>query len=471
MSTYDYEPGNHDSVVFEQRRRPGGLYDYITNLVSQKMGKSAFANTVPGTDFVRATRPGTRTYGFMEKDGRPFNCNVFGEILGPKHGTLMTARYNHFPGDDRFNPMPLTDSSKPAKAVIALGCPTLATDALYGLWYNQLCAAVDLRASDKKWEEETGGNQKLIVKEFVKNRMQPASSDAVPDTLLLTGPAMYTVPPQGSTDSANGNADATTSPQPSRNRMKRRRIDADTSTSSPSIGSSSVNQMATTTNSSLSAYPTGDQIFVGATYDPCLQFDYGGPSFNQTHAQLVQPDFRDVTQKLICPWEFYDKLRPGTLILANIDIVVYPVPTRKFAFKVYHANILSLRVLAESDVPVQRPEPYQVPKAVASETEPVPATTDDHDTNDVSIHQEDSPELLDLPTVYLQECNSSSLSETLADISTINPKDLEGYPNPSEEVDVAMEILELEDKGSRVDDDQFSISRGKGKRASKGKKN
>ncbi|KAK7436326.1 hypothetical protein VKT23_019173 [Stygiomarasmius scandens] len=141
-----------------------------------------------------------------------------------------------------------------------------------------------------------------------------------------------------------------------RERMKRRRLD-DTSTTSKveptaevSTTLSSTSLRSTTRNGVV--YPTDDQVFVGATYDPKLQLDYGGKNFAQVNARLVQPDFRDVHQKLICPWEFYDKLRPRTLVMANVNFAVYVMDGRK----IYHANILSLRILGVSDLPVDPPQ-------------------------------------------------------------------------------------------------------------------
>ncbi|THU91929.1 hypothetical protein K435DRAFT_800853 [Dendrothele bispora CBS 962.96] len=379
MSSLDtafyYRPGDHDSELLMLRRHDNGLYDYVVGLITNRMEKSALANMTPGEDFVRAIRPASRGYGYMEKDGRPFNCNVFGEILGPRYGTLMTARYNHFPGEDRFNPIPLRDSNRSTKGIIVIGCPSFATPMLADAWYNQLTTAVQLREYDAMWERETGSVPRAGAKEFVKNTDNPKDPDVEPDCMVLTGPPMYMVPPQGTQSLPTSNTPSEPPASP-RNNMKKRRIGssgesisvknetqkAPTSSSTGPPTSSISSSGSKTTASSLKVYPSGDQIFVGATYDPRLQLDYGGQGFAQVHARLVQPDFRDVSQRLICPWEFYDKLRPGTLIMANIDISVFIIEGRK----IYHANILSLRVLGDSDVPVDKPRPFQTPSVVPS---------------------------------------------------------------------------------------------------------
>ncbi|KAK7445784.1 hypothetical protein VKT23_014780 [Stygiomarasmius scandens] len=294
----------------------------------------------------------------------------------------MTARYNHYPGENRFDPIPLEDNSKPCKAVIALGCPSNAIQKLADIWYDQMCAADELRRYNREWEQDVAASvaasgqrpESFLVKEFVKNTDFPSTVDAEPNCMLLTGPVMYVVPPQGTHGSA-GNG--TTPAPPTRDRMKRRRLNNDgksvstadepseTEASRVATSNSTVDSSESTAdaaNTGGQQYPKGDQIFVGATYDPTLQLDYGGKAFQLVNLRLQQPDFRDVNQQLIPPWEFYDKLRPGTLVIANVDFTVYLMNGRK----TYHANILSLRVLGKSDIPIEKPRIFLPPKSVAS---------------------------------------------------------------------------------------------------------
>ncbi|THU90129.1 hypothetical protein K435DRAFT_864605 [Dendrothele bispora CBS 962.96] len=371
MSAFNYQPGSVSNRLFDLRRESGGLYDYLVDLLNKQMGKSFFANAEVGKDFTRSVK-GRGMYSFVDKESqeRPFTTNVFGEIMGAKYGTLLTARYNHYPGEDRHNPLPLTDSSKPTKAVIALGCPSNATEPLRNLWYNQLCAAVELRKYDLQWEQEVAnavtakGQQaeSFVVKEFVKNTDYPSVFDVEPNCMILTGPAMYTTPPQGSSNTLTSSNKSAPSV---RDRMKRRKLneggfvvtDGGSSASEVSPQSSSVQTTASSVSLGSKVYPTKEDVFVGATYNPNLQHDFGGKAFAFNNARLVQPDFRDVTQQLIGPWDFYEKLKPGTLVMANIDVAVFLVHGRK----TYHANILSLRVLGESGVSVERPQVFVPP--------------------------------------------------------------------------------------------------------------
>lgn len=51
--------------------------------------------------------------------------------------------------------------------------------------------------------------------------------------------------------------------------------------------------------------------------------DYGGPFFQHQKNKLVQLDIRDIDNELIAPWNMYDKLRPGTVVLVVATLVVW----------------------------------------------------------------------------------------------------------------------------------------------------
>lgn len=62
------------------------------------------------------------------------------------------------------------------------------------------------------------------------------------------------------------------------------------------------------------------EVKVGAFYDPALAPDFGGSFFDLNHNKLVQLDIRDEDNELVPAWKFYEVLRPGTLILANVSL-------------------------------------------------------------------------------------------------------------------------------------------------------
>ena len=95
---------------------------------------------------------------------------------------------------------------------------------------------------------------------------------------------------------------------------------------------------------------TFPEIAIGAFYDPRLLPDYGGTLFRLVHAKLVQRNVVDDTEALIPPWEAYDKLRPGTLVLMKVQLLTFNFEDqqRNGTRKIYQFLIERLRVLAPS---------------------------------------------------------------------------------------------------------------------------
>jgi hypothetical protein len=74
---------------------------------------------------------------------------------------------------------------------------------------------------------------------------------------------------------------------------------------------------------SLTGLPLGGEIRLGAFYDPGLLEDYGGAYFDHERAKLVQHDVRYKANQLIPPWEYYEALKPGTLVLILATLHCY----------------------------------------------------------------------------------------------------------------------------------------------------
>jgi len=70
-------------------------------------------------------------------------------------------------------------------------------------------------------------------------------------------------------------------------------------------------------------------IVPGAYYDPHLLPDFGGPAFRLVNAKLLQREIVDAEGNLIPPWEMYDKLRPGTLVLMKVQLLTFELPDRQ----------------------------------------------------------------------------------------------------------------------------------------------
>ncbi|KAJ7606485.1 hypothetical protein DFH06DRAFT_1348024 [Mycena polygramma] len=109
--------------------------------------------------------------------------------------------------------------------------------------------------------------------------------------------------------------------------------------------------------SSANAEPRPEDIRLGAHYEPALLPDYGGPYFNHVKSKLVQLDVRNINNDLIPPWKFYDALKPGTLVLALVSLHCFVMTDisgkERKERKIYQMNAHSIRVLADSDEPVE----------------------------------------------------------------------------------------------------------------------
>ncbi|KAJ3884579.1 hypothetical protein GG344DRAFT_83823 [Lentinula edodes] len=282
---------------------------------------------------------------------------VVGEVLGENHGTLLGAQGNHYPGKDNGNV--ITDQSK-AKPVIVIGAPSGKHGGMSDIFYNQICTFFDICRHESIGETK----EKFNVKEFVKS----INNNHEMDAMILTGNLLYSVRDfafileitftQSSQVHKNDDNSSTPSGTASHSPYKKRRLDergSENSTTSTSVA-----------DVDAVIYPELDQIVVGARYDHRCMTGYGGNGFNQCFAELIQPDWKDIDGNLILPWEFHDKVRPGTLVVVNVSLQVYVIPQKDSLpkNKVYNAVINSLRVWAESDVPLALPKAFTAGKIV-----------------------------------------------------------------------------------------------------------
>ncbi|KAF8349442.1 hypothetical protein F5887DRAFT_1156523 [Amanita rubescens] len=99
-------------------------------------------------------------------------------------------------------------------------------------------------------------------------------------------------------------------------------------------------------------------IVPGAYYDPHLLPDFGGPAFRLVNAKLLQREIVDAEGNLIPPWEMYDKLRPGTLVLMKVQLLTFELPDRQKSGlrKTYQFLIDRIRVVAHSEGEMEMPD-------------------------------------------------------------------------------------------------------------------
>ena len=75
----------------------------------------------------------------------------------------------------------------------------------------------------------------------------------------------------------------------------------------------------------LRALLTFPDVVLSAFYDPWVLPDFGGPLFQLVHAKLIQRNLTDIFDQLILPWETYDKLWPGTLVLMKVQLLTFDI--------------------------------------------------------------------------------------------------------------------------------------------------
>ncbi|KAJ4477600.1 hypothetical protein C8R41DRAFT_923064 [Lentinula lateritia] len=329
MSYSTYTPNSFQSPLFASRNEKDGIYDTLLQSFKDA-GPTGLCNAEYKGDFhPHSTDSWSGNYTYVDNTSSICTFNVLGEVLGEDHGTLLGAQGNHYPGANNDNV--LTDYRK-AKPVIVLGTPSGNTTSMADIFFNQICTFLDIRAS-----EQSGETGKIYVKEIVKS----IKNDGVLDTIVLTGGLLYT-----------------------------RKID-DRDNEAP-VG-------PTPTDAGAPVLPKSQDVFVNARYNCRLMTGYGGNAYNQCYAGLVQPRWVDLDGDLIKPWEFHDKVRPGTLIVANISLQVFVIPQSNGPYKtkkIYNAVINLLRVMAESDLPIALPCPFVLGQSRTSQPSSVSAPTE-----------------------------------------------------------------------------------------------
>ncbi|KAJ6546322.1 hypothetical protein B0H10DRAFT_1326960 [Mycena sp. CBHHK59/15] len=196
-------------------------------------------------------------------------------------------------------------ASKSHRKVLALRCPTEAPDGLRTMFVNGVAVCDTIRAADEAQEEEIG--KKFEITEWITCGEGEGGSEAIEDiVLLLRLHKIYEV----SNDSSKDNSSSAP-------RSPRKRITKVTSTeksNEKSDGSGDVD---------IDAVAQVTERQVGDTYPPEKLPDHQGRYFAQDKTKLVQRDYRDFNGSLIAPYELYEKLTEGTLVLVMLSFSTY----------------------------------------------------------------------------------------------------------------------------------------------------
>ncbi|KAK7037890.1 hypothetical protein R3P38DRAFT_2770252 [Favolaschia claudopus] len=335
-------------LVFEQRLT-SGLYDELVQNL-QAMGKLALGNVDCPDDFARHQPQYSNNIEFRASSGFEFRTMIVGEVAGSTQGTVLRATGNYFTGDPVifFSFQPIDDSKKSVKDILALVTPTSASNRLANFFQNQTVPLRDAIDQEIELESRAVPFQEYVLRPWMRSLQENSDQD---DIIMVHMAPKYGVP------ASVGSAVST----PRRGKRK-----LDEVVSRPALTQPS----AVTSVASDSEVPKPDasQIRVGAFYDPRLLCDYGGEYFRQVKARLIQLDVRDATSRregdqedpLVPPWEFYERLRPGTLVLVDASLHVFVMndtdskgAIRPKKRKIYQINAHSIKILANSDFPVE----------------------------------------------------------------------------------------------------------------------
>ncbi|KIK53149.1 hypothetical protein GYMLUDRAFT_250578 [Collybiopsis luxurians FD-317 M1] len=312
MSYFTYVPNSFSSPLIQERTVGDGIYDKVVQSFI-KLGPKALYNAEPNMHFFRSSSESWNKNGYMfrDADSVQYSGNV---------------------------PQQLTDKSK-AKWVIVIACPSQAPRNLKNLFKNQIAMFANMAEADG-----ASDNTKDLL---VKHMNCPLKNGEKDEAIALTSVTyMYTVPRKVNTSSQS-------TPSPKK-KYRKRALDEDSESEPESAVEPEVVDPGV--DDGPPVLPTEREIFVGADYDRRLMPGYGGRVFAQCFARLVQQNWRRMDNKLILPWEYHEKLRPGTLIVANVSIRVWDMNATEGSKMRRKAVINSLRVIATSDVPIVIPK-------------------------------------------------------------------------------------------------------------------
>jgi len=267
---------------------------------------------------------------------------LFGEIAIDSSGTAISVK-----GNVIIRSLPqvryINDDTR-VKNTIALAQPSGVMAGVSIGWNNQIAELTNVCEKD----EMKDGSTNVDHHQWLRSSR---SSGSPKDLIVVHMEPSYEVPKTAATSSVS---------QPQKRSLDD--LDAASAAAQPSL---------VVTDTNVLHYPTDDEIFPGAYYDPRLLPDYGlgGDLFKHQLARLVQQNVRGKNNHIVPPWKYYDELRPGTLILILATFHIYCFAAKQGRAKEHHYYQIcarSIRVMGESDTPVEARYPPIVPSSVPS---------------------------------------------------------------------------------------------------------
>ncbi|RDB20445.1 hypothetical protein Hypma_012444 [Hypsizygus marmoreus] len=399
-----------DSKCFPERLS-SGLYKRLSDQIINAKS-SALANAEYKETFHRDTTDWLKNFNYVDAGGRRFMPLVFGEVVSSALGTKMSAKGTFFTGGN--DPKFITDETK-VKDVIVLGRPTCATKNLAIQFNNQIAALNEVFQDDEK--RYAGCNEGWNPKEWVRSS---GTEDRKADMLVLTMLPKYTT----SNDKAPKDS---TKP-----RLKRQALDDD-SDDLPDAEAGGAPGAPSGDGGSLTAPPVAPpnvEPKVGDLYDPRLLPDYGGDLFHHKQSKLIQLDVQNIDEKIVFPWDMYDELRPGTLVIAKTSLHCFWIGQKDGSMKqFYQINAHSIKILGKSDLAMEIPSIPDAPRTTKRKATDPPS----HEGDDEAIFSSFSPKKLRQDTTM--DPGSSGIPNATSDRlkSAADPKGKTKVPSTTQE--------------------------------------
>lgn len=288
-------------LSFEDRAATG-RYDELAQLFDGDTESLAAVDY--GTDFKassRAWRSGdtknfTTTFSLAQDARQELVVNFIGEVS--PEGTELSARGNAWLKADQV----ITDKMS-VKDVLVLNVPTLATPSLKVIWDNQVQTLESIIEADlpvplaervNRWTRPADNNETAIVTTFPPKYRAPDSHFHVVKPKLKRSLATATA----------GNAD------------------------------------------------TRPEVELGGLYDPALLLDFDPSMFSLVAAKLAQQDVFGADGSLVAPWDMAEKLRPGTLVAVEANLIVYAFCKPSDPSTTFQIQVRRVQVLEESAAPI-----------------------------------------------------------------------------------------------------------------------
>ncbi|KAK6967138.1 hypothetical protein R3P38DRAFT_3244608 [Favolaschia claudopus] len=364
---------SRDKIFLE--RLNDGMYDSVNKQIKERSTSLALLEYMgtkkrPATVFRGVDWAGNIVFNDGPgKNADELRGTIFGEIAEPVHGTMVSARGNHFEGNTSATFKPIDDKNK-VKDVLVLRAPTLCEIKTSALWNNQRALLQDIVSVEKTKDDAFGWHPYYSVPFRSSTTENPRE-----DMIAICTQKKYGIPTAAGVPSGtppvtpqkavrakrtffaeDGVVDSDDEEEVAEVRKRATPDAPDDSVKTPEFPGRAY--LSWLDSFAVLIAPLAEKILLGAFYDPRLLEDFGGPSFNLTKAMLRQLDHRGPDNKLIPPWKNYSAFRPGTLIVATVSIHIYTFkvdgPDRDKDRKIFQLEAHTIRVLDESDFPVEK---------------------------------------------------------------------------------------------------------------------